>query len=550
MALAAALLAGLCVYAPALRGPFVFDDFGLPQARMAAEPLRAWLAGVRPVLMFTYWLNHTVLGDAPSGYHAVNLLIHVVNTSLVFLILVRLLTMTGWLRLQVIVGSSVGALVFLIHPLQTESVSYIAGRSESLAALFSLCALCLFLYRRNESISWLEASIVLVLFGLGIAVKENTVSLAGILVLTDLFWPRPFSTANLRKNWRLYLLMAPGAMVAAAGIFRMLAHAPSAGFSLRTFTWYQYSFTEARAIFTYLRLAVLPLQLSVDHDFPASRTITQHGAFFYILLLAVLVAAAIAFRRRYRLACFGLLMFLIWLAPTSSIVPINDALVERRMYLPMLGLILIGCEAAARLRLSRPATYGALTAMVILFGELCYERNQLWAQPEALFASAAMQSTHNSRPLASLADLLIADNRCGAALPYLEQADRLFPKDYWVQLSWGRILECLERRDEAMKRLQLAASIEPTSKVFELIGLLYAEMHMTGPADQALQKAIQIDPRSVTAHKARAAFYESIHNLEAAESEYRTSVTLDRSDSTAQFSLVRVHQMLAAQRSD
>ena len=90
----------------------------------------------------------------------------------------------------------IGALVFAIHPLQTESVSYVAGRSESLAALFLLLAYVVFLYRRNESISWVEALLVLVLFGAGIRTKENAVSLAAILILTAFFGPSLFPFAE------------------------------------------------------------------------------------------------------------------------------------------------------------------------------------------------------------------------------------------------------------------------------------------------------------------------------------------------------------------
>ena len=202
-------------------------------------------------------------------------------SGLVFLILLRLMGMAGWADKRARIASAIGAAVFLVHPLETESVSYVAGRSESLASLFLLMAYVCFLYRRRESIAWSEALAVMLLFCIAVKTKENAISLAGILVVTDLFWPVPFSFNGLRKNWRLYALMTPGAIFAAVSVFRMLAAAPSAGFSLRAFTWYQYAFTEARAIFVYIRLALLPLGQSVDHDFSISRTIAEHGSVFH-----------------------------------------------------------------------------------------------------------------------------------------------------------------------------------------------------------------------------------------------------------------------------
>src|ERR1019366_3950272 len=181
------------------------------------------------------------------------LIIHAVNTGLVFLVLSRLLALSGGVSARAVrVASVIGAAVFLIHPLQTESVSYIAGRSESLAALFVLLAYVVFLYRRQEAISWLETAVVITLFAFGVSTKENAVCLVGMLVLTDVYWPRTSSMQGLRNNWKLYAALALGAALAAWKVFRVLAASTSAGFSIPEATWYQYGFTQARAFFTYL----------------------------------------------------------------------------------------------------------------------------------------------------------------------------------------------------------------------------------------------------------------------------------------------------------
>jgi tetratricopeptide (TPR) repeat protein len=530
-----ALIAGVTLYSPALHGRFVLDDLTLPFNRLS-------IRGVRPVLMFSYWLNYQLWGAGPFSQHVVNLFIHVTNTALVFLILFRLLAMAGWARRRATFGSVAGAVVFLIHPLQTESVSYIAGRSESLASMFVLLAYAVFLYRRHESISWTEASMVIVLFALGAGAKESAISLVGILILTDLYWPLAFSIHGLKKNRRLYLLMAPAAAAVAIGVFRMLATAQTAGFAAARLHWFQYAFTEARAMFTYMRLAIIPLGQSLDHDYPASQTVTAHGAIFYIVLLAILVSAAVALRRRYPLFGFGLLSFLIWLAPTSSFVPIDDPLVERRMYLALIGLILIGCEAASRLPLSRPAGYSILASLALVFSVLCYQRNELWGQPDRLVASAAMQSIHNPRPLLNFTEVLIRQNRCDTAIPYLERAERALPGNYYVHVAWGRILGCLGRGQEAIERLQRAARIWPTSEVYESMGLVYGQMGLSGEAGLALKRAVQLNPNSGSAHGSLGLWYEKVNNPAAAEREYRQSLNLDRNDSGARFGFLRVHR--------
>jgi tetratricopeptide (TPR) repeat protein len=356
-------------------------------------------------------------------------------------------------------------------------------------------------------------------------------------------WPKPFSLKGPRKNWRLYALMLPGALLAMFGIFRMLAASGTAGFSVSTFKWYQYAFTEARAIFTYLRLAILPVGQMLDHDFPTSRTILQHGALLYMALLAGLIFLAVRWRRRYPLACFGFLMFLVWLAPTSSVVPIDDALVERRMYLPLLGLILVACDLIDRQKLRTPAVWGLVTAITLTFGSFCFARNQLWGRPELLIVLAAEDAKHNPRPLLNLAEVLIKHNRCDLAVPYLQRAERILPGSYYVNASWGRVLACLGRADEGMQHLQLAARIQPCSQVYLWIGLLYGQMGKSEEAGTALQTAVRLDPASGAAHGALALWYESIHNLAAAEKEYSINVSLAPDDDTARVSLARLRRM-------
>jgi protein O-mannosyl-transferase len=534
----------LYLYSPALHGHFVFDDLALPFNNLGRDgPLSGWMSGVRPTLMFSYWLNYRFFGGDPFSYHFVNLVIHFVNTGLVFLVLCRLLTKAGWKESKVPVASALGALIFAIHPLQTESVSYIAGRSESLASLLMLLAYCVFLYRRKEAISWVEAVVVLVLFACAVKAKENAVSLAGVLLLTDVYWPVPFSLRGIRANWRLYSLMVPGIVVACVAVFRLLSTAQSAGFSVATFKWYQYAFTEARAIFTYIRLAVFPVGQSIDQDYPTSHNIMEHGAVFYIILLAALVVLAVLWRRRYPISCFGLLLFLTFLAPTSSIVPIDDALVERRMYLPLVGLILIACELGARVRVSRFSAACVLAILGLVFGKLCYDRNRLWGEPDRLLALAASGAVYNPRPMLNFTEILIQHNRCDLAPAYLERAERRLPNNYYVNAAWGRTLSCLGQLDQAMERLQRAAILHPCSQVYEWIGIVYGQMGRLEQAGIALKKAVELGPDSESAHGSLGLWYEKTNNLDAAKEEYRTAFSLNHADSWAKFAFIRVETM-------
>src|SRR5579884_2270914 len=128
---AAAAVIAFWAYGPALNGAFVFDDTVLPyHLPNFPEGLTAWVTGVRPMLMFSYWISYN-LSKEPFGFHVFNVLVHVLNSVLVFLILARFAPAEAPAR-PARVPALLGALIFLFHPIQTESVSYIAGRSESL----------------------------------------------------------------------------------------------------------------------------------------------------------------------------------------------------------------------------------------------------------------------------------------------------------------------------------------------------------------------------------------------------------------------------------
>lgn len=533
------VIAGV-LYRPALHGGFVFDDLALPfQLTNGEAPLWAWLSGVRPVLMLSYWVNHALSSD-PFGYHLLNVMVHALNTSMVFLMLRRLLALASWPPSRVRLGASLGAAIFLVHPLATESVSYIAGRSESLAAALALAAYVWFLERREIEVRWRDAALVILLFGLAVATKENMAALAAVLLLTDWLFPR-------ESTRRVYFLLAPAGILAAAWIGRALVHGGNAGFSVREFTWYQYGFTQFRAIFAYARMAVFPVGLSVDHDFPISYTIFQHGSWAYAVALLAITLLAFRARRTRPLTLFGLLLFLTLLAPTSSVIPIADPLVERRMYLPLVGLVLIGCDTAARLRVSPPFAWSLVASFLLALSIFTWDRNILWGHPEQLLVSAASESAHNPRPVANLTEMLIAENRCEQALPWLERADRLLPHNHVIEASWGRTLECLGKRQEALAHIRTAVQIHPTSKLLELMGLLYGEMGQMNAAGQALREAVNMDPGAGSAHRSLALWYEATRRLDDAAAEYGAALTIDAYDRKASLGLARVQRMAKEQ---
>jgi len=397
----AAALAGLVIvleiYGPALSGVFVLDDRYLPfmDPNAAQYSLRTWIGLTRPLLNFSYWLNFQASGIEPEAYHLTNVLLHFLGSVVIALVAARLLELAGTTgRARTILSAIAGGL-FLLHPLQTESVAYVASRSEVLSVLLYFSAFAIFLYRRTESITILRSIAVVVLFAAAISTKEHTLTLGALLLLADYYW----RLGGLRKNGLLYGMLAAAGAAGAFVIWRELKGAPTVGFDVPGLTPATYFFTQCRVIWTYVRMFFLPFGQNVDPDVAISHSLLDHGAIVGLAALVALLAAAWIYRKRWPLAAFGIFTFLLLLAPTSSFVPILDVSAERRMYLPFLGLVLVCLEFLRRLKIAQAAWMGA--AILAVCCVLTYQRNAVWANPVALWQDAADKSPQNGGRISS-----------------------------------------------------------------------------------------------------------------------------------------------------
>ena len=234
----AAALAGLFVvlgvYDPALNGAFVLDDRYLPfmDPNAAQATLRTWITGLRPLLYFSYWLNFQFGGIDPngnlltSGYHLTNVFLHFLGSLVIALVAARLLELSGTTgRVRAILSVFAGAL-FLLHPLQTESVAYVASRSEVLSVLLYFSAFAVFLYRRTESMTLLRSIAIAVLFAAAISTKEHTLTLGALLLLADYYW----GLGGIRRNGLLYGMLTVAGAWGAFTVWRVVKDAPTAGF--------------------------------------------------------------------------------------------------------------------------------------------------------------------------------------------------------------------------------------------------------------------------------------------------------------------------------
>jgi tetratricopeptide (TPR) repeat protein len=551
-ALAAALLVVLWAYGPSLHGPFLFDDQTLPFALPGfADPLIDWIRSDRPVLMFTYWLNARISGADPYSYHVFHVGIHCTTSALVFAIVRRFLEWSGVEAQRRELLAAFSGLLFLLHPAQSEAVAYLAGRSEALSVMLAFAALAVFIYRRQTRVGWWTALAVVILFVASLLTKQQTIALPALLLLTDFWWNPGFSFQGIRANWKLYAPLALGAVAGIAFFWRLMTTATTAGFGLKDLTWYQYFFTECRALFVYIREFVLPFGLTADWDFPISKTILDRGALFGLIVLLALAAAAWHYRRRYPLAAFGFFAFLVTMAPTSSILPIRDPVAERRLYFGILGLILTAAGLLSRVKLPRTTLAAACGAVLLIFAAATHARAEVWGNAVALWQDTAAKSPDKARAHFQLASAYTDAGQCDLASAEYEKTSRFPPVDYRrtdLLVDWGLALDCAGQQQPALAKLREAASIEPTAHVYTQIAKVYGEHSQWSEALDALAEAQKLDANYASIYAYKGIIDYQTNRFAEAITEYRHALALDPTLEPARTGMAAAQRRLAAGR--
>jgi tetratricopeptide (TPR) repeat protein len=526
----AALVVLFWVYGPDMHTGFLFDDarqqFALPTA---SQPLSSWIGRVRPVLMFSYWVNSRISLEDTSSYHLFNVLIHALAGIFVFLVIRRLLEWAGTEKSTRVPFAAFGALLFLLHPLQSESVAYISGRSDALCGMFGCASFAAYLYRRTPAISWTGVLPVLLLFAAAVLTKEQAVVLPALFVLTDIWWNPERPLRALLANWRLYIFLALGAAAGVVRLWSMIVGGghSNAGFAMKDFTWYQYLFTQFRTVFAYLFNFVLPVNLTVDWDFPISHGILDHGSIFGLAGLLAMAAAAWHYRRRFPLAGYGYFVFLILLSPTSSILPIQDPIADRRMYFPILGLILIAIDLLRRLKVEPKVLAAGAAALLVAAALATHARAEVWSDPILLWRDTILKSPNKVRGHFQLAFAYFEQGRNDLAVVEFQKAAELKPPTADLLHDWGLALDALHQPEMALAKLRQSAALDSTPQVFTQIAKVYAEQQKWAEALDALSVAERLDPNFAIVYLYRGKVFLNANRPAEAVAQYQRALAID-----------------------
>jgi len=391
---ALALLVGatLLVYLNAFWGAFQFDDYNVIVNNPAVRSWAAYLAsmpGIRPLLKLSYTLNWT-MGLGLFGFHLVNLSCHAANAVCVYLLCRRGIEAVGG-RQEAQPIALTAALLFALHPAQTEAVTYISGRSVSLMSLCYLSGLLVYVQADGRGSALRRYGLSPLLFVAALLTKETAWTMPFALLLWEIGLRRSGwgeALWRLRAHWAA-LGLAAGAMVASEGYRRLLIG------SITARTLKENLLTQVGGQLYLLTKPLLTLQVNIDPDLPVHTSLGPTLALEAALLLTLAVVGGLYLRRRPWLGA-GLLWTFLQLLPTNSILPRLDVANDRQLYLAMIGpavVISVGCW---RLLPGRAAA-AAVLALTLGLAATTIARNHDYRTEVSLWRSTVQESPHRAR---------------------------------------------------------------------------------------------------------------------------------------------------------
>lgn len=390
----------IIAYANSFRAPFHFDDYHVIVHNFAVHSPAAWAAdlsgGIRPLLKFTYMVNW-IQGPAVFWFHLFNLLIHVANCGLVYALLVTAFRHRGPMEGRERGIALLTALLFGLHPVQTEAVTYISGRSISLMAFFYLAAILAYIRGVEES-KPLQVFILSPLFFLLALLTRET---ATTLPIALLLWES--TRVDKDRTGKVLLRQAPHYVLLILALGGLLFH-PGHGRLM------EYSFdirsigdnllTQINGV-TYLFSQIIMIhRLNVDPDLPVLSAWTWRlgGQTLFLVMVA---AAGIACWRKRPWISFGVFWFFLHLLPTNSIAPRLDVANDRHLYLPAMGIFFLTGTALVVLgdflKEKKVHVQAVVVVLLLFLGASTVARNHVYRSEIALWEDTQRKSPHKAR---------------------------------------------------------------------------------------------------------------------------------------------------------
>ena len=514
------ILAGILLYSNTLDVPFYLDDYHNISENSAIQLNKLTVKSIieagtqsptskRPVANISFALNYFIDQANVFGYHLVNIIIHIVAGLALFLF-VNLTFKTPALKAKYPSSHLIAfwaVILWFVHPIQTQSVTYIVQRMNSMAAMFYIIAFWFyakarfsggrkkgFLYFGGTAISWL----------LAMGCKEIAATLPFLLFFYEWIFFQKGEVGWIKKKIPYVVVLS---VILFIIVSLYLGKEPwntiLQGYDSRHFSLTERVLTEFRVLFFYISLLFLPIpgRLGLEHDFSLSVSLLQPLSTFIACcgILALLFYAFAVVRRR-PLISFSIIWFLGNLVIESSIIPL-EIIFEHRLYLPSMFFFLPICAIVLQYRKLRNISLLFFTFFLVLFGASTYGRNSDWNDPALFWRKNISIAPKSERVHNNLGSVLLRQGKPADAIIYLEEAIQLNPFFSPAYNNLGLAYFRQRRLSDAVKYFRKALSYNPN--IFEAhlnLGGIYGEMGNYQQGLVHLEEAARIKPASAPVH--------------------------------------------------
>lgn len=541
-------LYGIVLYSNTFQNSFHFDDFVFivqnPELSNIFDINSIWNEGSAPTRFITYLtfaLNYHIHGYQLFGYHLTNILIHIINTGLVYWLVSLLINALVHRRLfnenKKQTTAVIAAVLFLTHPIQTQAVTYLCQRFASLATLFYLLAVCLYLKARlmdSQTKVWFYCSAFCAGI-MGMFTKQIVLTLPITIVLVEGLF------LNRRRNERFSFKFLWVFIAAMLVLFLTIPVVYS--FNVQTILFREYNslshegnslnfmsyfLTQSRVIWTYIRLLFLPIGQNLLYDYPASYALSEPKVLLGFSGIGLFLYLAIRCWKTKPLVSFGILWFFTTLLVESSVIPIRHVIFEHRCYLPFFGFSLVAGAFFTEIIKDRYKLAAAILVVIMTLSVLTYKRNEIWANDITLWTDVIKKSPRVIRPYTHLATAYLNQKDFDSALNVYTKAIVLDPEQAESYNNRGNVYTVLNQHDLALKDYLTALSIDPTlEKTYNNIGIIYNKRKDFSQALAYYGKALELNSENAGVYYNRANVYLQLDQLDKAFEDYSRSIKLN-----------------------
>ncbi len=508
----------------------------------------------RVVPFWTFALNYASSnsGNNLDSFYTTNLIIHIINSFLVFGICLMLFK-TPVIKDKPIsaYGSLIAffvALMFAVHPLQTQAVTYIYQRLASIAATFYYGAIFWYLLGRiSKSNIWVKLLIYmmsLIFLLLGLFSKENVFTIFPMILLIELIL--------FNKNFKLSpIIIAIFIVLTSIGFYIFTQfQLPSniigtlENFNGETITSNNYLITQFKVLPIYLKLFLVPLGQNFDHDVRISDSFMDFEVIIGLIIIASVILYGLIMYRYNRIITFGIIWFFLTIAIESSVIPIADVIFEHRVYLPMLGLLIAFAATLFEIFSLKPKLLPVMFAILIIIvttnATLAYQRNFVWSSEKSLWTDAVNKSPFKARTFFKRGQANIADNQINYAYYDFSRTIELRPEFLSAYTYRAAISVSLNKYRDAIEDYDKFIELSKNkSQGYLNKAKVYAMMKLYSRSLKEYTNYLKINNQDVGIIIEKASIYEKTNDAVNAIKTVQEALKVDSTNTFAMFALGR-----------